>query len=373
MDYLSDLLSNLGNLLDPSTGSILGVPRASLRLATFWAFAIAPLLILVSALIVILVPTSWDDNIPAPTGCKKIGLKKGTNLSDEHEAQPTDSPSPTSAPNNGPFRVKSLWIYPVKSCRGIELASTRILATGPQYDRVFSLAYLHRPKRSSPSASPPEPEWRFLTQRQNALLSQITTELWIPSPQTSLYSPTSPSVLSGGAIILTFPHPCRGISGLLRRSLSRLLGAGATAPTKSALIPLSPSPSQIEQAGYPTEKFHIWKDTPLSLNMGSHLPPELALYLGFPAGDLTLFRILPHGGGEREVHRCAPRKEELGWQPVVGFADAYPVNILGAASVRALSAMQRDGAERLSVVRFRPNVVFDGGARAFEEDAWRRI
>ena len=72
------------------------------------------------------------------------------------------------------------------------------------------------------------------------------------------------------------------------------------------------------------------------------------------------------------MFRAAPRKEVLGYQPTTGFADAYPVNILGVASVRALSGMQPTGARELSARRFRANIVFEGGG-AFEEDWWLRV
>ena len=62
----------------------------------------------------------------------------------------------------------------------------------------------------------------------------------------------------------------------------------------------------------------------------------------------------------------------LGYQPITGFADAYPVNILGVASVRALSGWQPAGSKELSARRFRANVVFEG-AGAWEEDGWKRV
>jgi len=42
-----------------------------------------------------------------------------------------DEFSYTSKPNNNqPFKVLSLWIYPVKGCRGIELKKSEVVETG---------------------------------------------------------------------------------------------------------------------------------------------------------------------------------------------------------------------------------------------------
>jgi uncharacterized protein YcbX len=83
---------------------------------------------------------------------------------------------------------------------------------------------------------------------------------------------------------------------------------------------------------------------------------------------LTVFRIHK----EREVFRNAPRKSELGYQPVVGFADAYPIHILSVASIQALSKTLDPPIPKFSALRFRPNVVVSG-CPAYSEDHWKRI
>ena len=355
---------------DLSSGKLLSIDRDFLRLPVFWIFASFPFVVTVAALCLILFPTTFDD-VPPPTGCRKLGLKGASNLAGEHLAQETDDKSSqktTSHPHGGPYRVKSIWIYPVKSCRGVELYSSTVLQAGLQYDRQFSLAHRITPRPNSKTGEQQSPYWKFLTQRDYPLLSQVTTEMWIPDPRNSLYGPDLPYVQSGGAVILTFPHPCRGVSGFFRRRICALFG---TSPTKLAIMPFDPTPAQIADAKYTIENFTIWKDTVPALNMGVHIPRELTEYLGFPPStEVSIFRVAEEK--EREVFRCAPRKDVLGYQPVVGFADAYPVNILGVASVRALSAMQPHGSARLSARRFRPNILFEG-ARGFAEDEWKKV
>src|SRR5690348_8417499 len=44
--------------------------------------------------------------------------------------------------------IRSLWVYPIKSCKGIELRQSKVLATGLEYDRLYTFAV----QRSPPSA-----------------------------------------------------------------------------------------------------------------------------------------------------------------------------------------------------------------------------
>jgi hypothetical protein len=92
-----------------------------------------------------------------------------------------------------------------------------------------------------------------------------------------------------------------------------------TVPEKRFRIPFNPTPAQVEKAGYTYEDITIWKDIVRALNMESEIPVELKYFLGI-TNKLGLFRI--DNKALREVHRCAPKKEELGWQPVTVFQDA---------------------------------------------------
>ena len=55
-------------------------------------------------------------------------------------------------------KVKSLWIYPIKSCRGIPLMDMQITKTGPAYDRQFMFV---------------DQDNKFITLRTEPKLSQI--------------------------------------------------------------------------------------------------------------------------------------------------------------------------------------------------------
>lgn len=56
------------------------------------------------------------------------------------------------------LRIKSLWIYPIKSCRGISLQEMQITKTGPAFDRQFMFV---------------DKDNKFLTLRTESKLSQI--------------------------------------------------------------------------------------------------------------------------------------------------------------------------------------------------------
>ena len=86
----------------------------------------------------------------------------------------------------------------------------------------------------------------------------------------------------------------------------------------------------------------------------------------------------------RLVHVRTPRPLNAAYgRPgeATAFADAYPVTLASAASLRrlrdwvaetALERGEQPGAP-LAVERFRPNLVVDGDLEPFEEDRWRRV
>lgn len=62
----------------------------------------------------------------------------------------------------------------------------------------------------------------------------------------------------------------------------------------------------------------IWTDMPEALNMGVEIPDDIK--------------------AKREVFKCAPKKEEVGFQPIIGMADSYPLHIVNLASVRDVAS-----------------------------------
>ncbi len=345
------------------------LPRFQLTLGTYLLVVLPLCLGPIIALVLFDFSTRRAERLE-PKGCRKLGLRVKSNLADEFDKKYAEgAESGKDKSGNELWRVKSLWIYPVKSCRGIELNGANVISTGMEHDRQFCFAQLKSPfpvSADTPKSEKAAHKWEFLTQRMFPLLACVETQIWIPDPSSATYSPTNAEVRSGGVLVMTYPYQEDGWRGTLGSIGAALRG---TVPQKSFRIPLKPTPEQIKNNGYTTEEMIIWKDSPLALNMGVHVPPELKYFLGL-RNPVTLFRV--HDKNEREVFRCAPRKEQLGYQPITGFADAYPLHILNLASVQDVARRLPEDAPKLSARRFRPNIIITGPS-AYAEDFWKKI
>ena len=305
-----------------------------------------------------------------PRGCRKLGLRGQSNLADEWDAKYSrGSKSSKNEHGKATWIVKSLWIYPVKSCRGIELNRGTVVSTGIEHDRQFCFAQLRSPfpvSADTPKAEKGAHQWKFITQRQFPLLARVKTEVWVPDRASPTYSPKEPFVQSGGALVMTYPFEEDGWRGVLPRLIAAL---GGRESRRSVTLPLQPTAKQIKAQFYTMEEMAIWKDSPLALNMGASLPAELAYSIGV-RNPLTLFRVVQEH--ERKVFRCAPREESLGYQAITGFADSYPLHLLNVASVQDIAARLQKGAPKLSALQFRANIIVAGPQR-YTEDSWKRI
>lgn len=291
-----------------------------------------------------------------PKGCRKLGIKTKSNLSNEFDKKFASGwPLSTSEAPTKSWKVQSLWIYPIKSCRGVELHHSDIITTGMKYDRQFTLAQLKNP---APEAETSEKKqtartWEFITQRKFPRLTTVKVEVWVPDHTTESYDPSGDYVEGGGAVVVRFPYQQPGWRGKLEK-LAAILGGPAL--EKQFRVPFDPTPSQVQKAGYRYEKVIIWKDTVSALNLEVDVPRELQEYLGV-SNKLSLIRV--DNSALREVYRCAPKAADLGYQPVTGFQDAYPLHIMNLASVRDLEGKlpKVKGMPKLSARRFRANII----------------
>ncbi|EAW12000.1 MOSC domain protein [Aspergillus clavatus NRRL 1] len=326
-----------------------------------------------------------------PRGCRKLGLPSNrSNLQDEFDPKYSQGLASDHDNANGdkqaPCRIKALFTYPIKSCAGVELDVADVVATGFAFDRQFCFA-----EYFTPSDEKAQPYWDARTLRNGhySRLALLRPELWVPDPTAPDYAPHLPEVQSQGVLVLFYPRPQprgRSPSAVLAARLTSLAVALRLIPAElSCRLPLVPPPDTPD-ASYPAVPVRIWKDTPTAFDYGAHLPPSLREFLAPPdvaattaAADattttttrpLTLFRV--DARHHRRIFRNAPPARQLGFQPVTGFADAYPLHILNLASVRDVGARCAGAIPRLSVRRFRANIVVEGPG-AFEEDHWRRI
>lgn len=103
----------------------------------------------------------------------------------------------------------------------------------------------------------------------------------------------------------------------------------------------------------------VWRDRVQACDMGDAIAAWLSSYLGT---DVRLF-YMP----DDSVRAVDPQYARAGDR--VGFADGFPVLLIGAAS---LEEINRALPEPISSARFRPNIVV-AGALPYAEDSWRRV
>ena len=309
-----------------------------------------------------------------PAGCRKLGLRTRSHLADQHTEKYSGTAS-NQRNNVATWKVKSLWIYPVKSCRGVEINRGTVIGKGMEYDRQYCFAQLSSKFPTSldtPQEEKASHKWKFITQRSIAAMAMIKTEVWVPDPSSPTYTKQHPNVQSEGVLVLRYPKLNNASSswGKLMSLLTSIFGIAE----HSVRIPFNPTPDQIRDKGFITEQMQIWKDSPKSLKIASTESSDLWIqdlrfFLGI-TNHLALFRVSKDN--PREVYRCAPRREELGYQPTVGFQDAYPLHILNLASVQDIGKRLDKGAPPLGALNFRPNIVITGG-EPYAEDSWKRI
>lgn len=305
-----------------------------------------------------------------PRACKQIGIRsRGSHplWRTITQIMPSRGWRPDRG-KQGPIAgvVENLYVYPIKSCRAVEVEEAENLSMGLKYDRAYTFAeFRGSPQGSNVSKGSESAGWHFLTQRKYGKLANIVIEVWAPDPDSLDYAPGEPNVLSDGVLVVKYPNPDDSTSDYKGH--------------KSFELPFDPTAGQIRNQGYTTEKLTIWKDSPEALLITStdrtDCPPwikEIQTYIGC-SKPFALFRVAT--GHERHVFRNAPREEQLGYQSVVGFADAYPLHILGLASVADLDERLKTIAPELagsSASRFRANIYFKGPP-AYAEDSWKRI
>ncbi|KAG5926623.1 hypothetical protein E4U42_003103 [Claviceps africana] len=285
-----------------------------------------------------------------------------SNLDHHHtsDQQPQTGTKPT---------VKSLFIYPIKSCRGIELDRSRVLPTGLEHDRLFMFAQRKPTAAHSGTHAGPRYSWEAVTQRQLPLLANINVDVWLPDA-----SKTSRQLghLDDKFLLVRFPWQAPGWRGNMHLLATKLSRGWRAVPEKQFLLPMDfPSQTEMEARSYEFEHVKIWTDVSRALNMSKDLPPQLATYLG-AKHQLALFRSDP--SSRRKVFGCAPRKETLGYQPEVDFHDGYPIHLLNMSSIHALeSLIQKDESiQSLNARRFRGNIIVSG-AEEYDEDEWKSV
>jgi hypothetical protein len=287
------------------------------------SFFVLPIITLLGFLIPILyifppIPATQSDCLSETH--VRLGLPKAkSNLKDQHAPRHRGD---ASTSDTSRATLQALAIYPIKSCRGIELERSRVLPTGLEFDRLYTFAQLKSPFPLATGAGekPKNPTWDFITQRQFPLLANVKVDIWVPNPARRQAAGLDEGKPGESWIVLRFPWRNSGWRGAFQAFAAKLSRGWRAVPETEILLPTAfPADWEVKDRGYVYEDVKIWKDVVTALNMKTDLPKELAQYLGV-SNELGLFRVDP--GKLRNVYRCASTSDEAGYQPIVGFQDA---------------------------------------------------
>jgi len=293
---------------------------------------------------------------------KKLVSPAVSNLVDQYDRKYKEGVAPGSNAEGRPrWTVKALFIFPIKSCQGIELTESLIISTGVCYDREFSFARYRTGKPDAREQKDRESRWEIMTQRDFPLMAKIKPEIWIPDRDSSRYSPDDVFTRTHGCLSVSFPGSVKpfgfSIDGA-RVLVSRLRGLiQYVPPTETFTLPLVPTANQIKENGLQSRPMRIWSDKPEAIDLGSMIPPaifeRLRAFIGVEE-PFTLFRVDP--AKPRQVFHNAPRRDDLGYQPVQSFQDRYPLHLNNLASVHDVSSRLPESFGDLDALRFRSNI-----------------
>lgn len=230
--------------------------------------------------------------------------------------------------------ISQLFVYPVKSCRGIALEKSRLFAEGLEHDRRWMIV---------------DAQGQFLSQRQLPAMARIAVALVDPDP-----GPDPSGIRAGaraGAEEGTGPDRADVIPDLILRLAGEDGDLGPAAPEFRVRPDHDAGP-------HPAR---VWSFQGVATDCGGAVAAFLSDFLGCP---VRLLRF-----DDRQPRNCNA-KWTRGHDARTRFADGFPLLILGEASVADLAA--RMGVDFLALERFRPNLVLSG-LPAYEEDFIRSL
>lgn len=190
--------------------------------------------------------------------------------------------------------VSAIFIYPVKSCRGVSLPRAAVVARGLDGDRRWMVVGA---------------DDRFVTQREEPRLALVDVSL------------------DGEALRLAAP----GVGSV------RVPRRGDQGPRRTV---------------------RVWRHQAAAVEHAEG-SDWFSAYLGAPHRLVYM----------PDDHQRAVNPEKAGRGHIVGFADGYPLLLIGQSSLDDLNARL---AQPVEMRRFRPNLVVEG-ASPFAEDQWRAL
>ncbi|KIH90090.1 hypothetical protein SPBR_00654 [Sporothrix brasiliensis 5110] len=222
--------------------------------------------------------------------------------------------------NNGGMapRIDSLWVYPVKSCRGIQVSRSRVLPTGLEFDRLFTLAQLASPfparagtelvaktktgrhgngKDNGNDGAEADDTWAAIDRHQFPMLATLQVELWRPDlakvrrAQARMRADDRAertASMSELYVVVRYPWQATGWVGRWDWFAAKLARGWRSVPEVEVVLPLA-LPVAADKATAKYGHVRIDDTRTQALDVSAELPRSLQLYLGV-SNRLGLFR-----------------------------------------------------------------------------------
>lgn len=237
------------------------------------------------------------------------------------------------------LEIKSLVLYPIKGCGGINLPGVLLTPLG-----VASPSGIIRDRTFMVVKGEGKPT--FITQRQKPALALVRTRI---EPKEALLQG---STISAEDIMLIVSAP--GMQDDLR-------------------IPIVLNSSSSK----PSIEVNVWGWNGAAIEEGSEAAAWFSKYLGVPS---KLVRYAGSAGAKPANDSAFERQVDLSWTSEahpVAFADGFPYLVANEASLEDLNCRlkaENEQQEEISMNRFRPNIIVGGvAAIAWEEDQWENV
>lgn len=204
-------------------------------------------------------------------------------------------------------RIAQLFVYPIKSCAGIEVQEALLTETGFDLDRAWMVV---------------DPQGGFVTQREQPRLALVQPQFRRGGTELQLRAP-----------------------GMLALNLA------------------------VDMVEQPV-RVRVWDDEVAAYDMGDVAAQWFTDFLsltpqGLPGAQGERYRLVRF---DPEQRRLTSQKWTGGVEALNQFSDGFPLLVLGQAALDDLNGrLQAAGHLPVSVARFRPNIVL-AGLEAHDED-----
>ncbi|KAL1902639.1 hypothetical protein Sste5346_001081 [Sporothrix stenoceras] len=351
--------------MDAADSRLLMGPEPSVLVSVFQALADpGSLTVLLITLFGFVLPMVWiyPPVAPRPSDFlnethSKLGFEDAK--TDERAARLA---SATKKDDTGAPRIDSLWVYPVKSCPGIQISRSRVLATGVEFDRLFAFTQLSSPfparagteivKKAAKTDDDDDDTWDAINRRQFPMLSTLQVELWRPDLAKVRHAQARmraddraerTASMSELYVVVRYPWQAIGWAGRWDWFAAKLARGWRAVPEEEVVLPLSLPDVKDKKVTVKYGHVRIDDAKIRALDLSAELPRSLQLYLGV-SNKLGLFRYE------------ADRK----------------VRLLNRSSIPPAKTSAEDDDELLVSNGPRANIIVDG-IDEYDEQSWKHI